>query len=64
MREGSTSSQIVDTLGSLAAVDLSRQLQDSHFSGRDKFALQVCVGFISVCALCFCCMFLVLFFGC
>ena len=50
VREGSTSSQIVDTLGSLAAVDLSCQLQDSHFSGRDKFALQVCVVFLSVCA--------------
>ena len=41
MRDGSTADQILESLGSLAAVDLDRQIQDSHFSGRDKFAIQV-----------------------
>ena len=41
MRDGSTADQILECLGSLAAVDLDRQIQDSHFSGRDKFAIQV-----------------------
>ena len=59
MREGSTANQILDTLGSLAAVDLDRQLQDSHFSGRDKFAIQVSSPFYP-CSLC--CVLCVVFF--
>ena len=41
IQDGSAVNQILETLGSLAAVDLGSQIQDTHMSGRDKLAIQV-----------------------
>ena len=41
IQDGSAVNQILETLGSLAAVNLGSQIQDTHMSGRDKLAIQV-----------------------